>query len=218
MARTLTLLYGVLCYALFFGVFLYLVGFLANAGVPKGIDSGATTGLWPAVPVDLAMIALFGLQHSVMARPSFKQAWTRVVPRTVERSTYVLATSVVLMLLFWAWQPLPQTVWRLEAPWARTLAWAVFAGGFLVVLLSTFMTDHFDLFGLRQVWTRFLDRPYRHPPFQVTLFYRLVRHPLYTGLFLAFWATPDRVPRFFPRPGKAHPRVESGDEAPSGMR
>jgi protein-S-isoprenylcysteine O-methyltransferase Ste14 len=181
-----------------------------------------------------------------------------MVPRAVERSTYVLASSLVLALLFWAWQPLPQTVWQLEAAWARALMWALFASGFLIVLLSTLMTGHFDLFGLRQVWARFTERPYRHPPFQVTFFYRLVRHPLYTGLFLAFWATPDmslghllfaggmsayvllavpleerdlgriigqryadyseRVPRFLPLPGKSHPRVESDDEVPSGMR
>jgi protein-S-isoprenylcysteine O-methyltransferase Ste14 len=191
MARLLLFLYGLACYALFLGVFLYLVGFLANVVVPKGIDDGPVGTVIPALAVNLALIALFGLQHSIMARPGFKQAWTRIVPRSIERSSYVLATSLVLALLYWAWQPLPQPVWQVETAWARTILWGLYASGFGIVLLSTFMTDHFDLFGLRQVWFRFVDRVYAHPPFAVVGFYRFVRHPLYSGLFLAFWATPD---------------------------
>ncbi|MEJ2604438.1 MAG: isoprenylcysteine carboxylmethyltransferase family protein [Gammaproteobacteria bacterium] len=190
MRRFLVLVYGVCCYLVFFGTFLYLIGFLGNFGVPKAIDDGAVTPLVPALLLDLGLIALFGIQHSVMARPAFKQRWIRIVPRSVERSTYVLVTSLILISIFWLWQPIPQTVWRAEAPWLASLLTTVFFAGFLITLLSTYMTDHFDLFGLRQVWLRFVRRPYEYPPFKVSWFYRLIRHPLYSGLILAFWATP----------------------------
>ncbi len=190
MARFLSLAYGLICYGLFFGVFLYFIGFLANVGVPKGIDGGTPPGTLPALAIDLALIALFGVQHSVMARRWFKTAWTRVVPRSIERSTFVLASSLVLALIYWAWQPIPLTIWKVTAPWLAGLMWGLFATGLVVILLSTFLIDHLDLFGLRQVYLRFVERPYTHPRFKVVSFYRLVRHPLYTGFILALWFTP----------------------------
>lgn len=190
MIRLLTLAYGVVCYLIFFLAFLYFIGFLSNFGVPRGIDDDAAVKLANPFLVNLSLIALFGLQHSIMARPWFKQRWTRLVPQAVERSTYVLATSVVLILVYALWQPLPYTIWQIDAAWLQVVLWAVFAIGFLIVLLATFMTDHFDLFGLRQVYLDFTGRTYQHPPFKVIYLYRLVRHPLYLGMFIALWATP----------------------------
>lgn len=190
MGRSLSLVFGTVCYGIFFLTFLYLIGFLANFGVPKGIDSGATMTFGAALAIDIALIVLFGLQHSVMARPGFKAAWTRIVPASIERSVYVLLSSIALVLLFWLWVPLPQTIWLADAAWAQTLLWGLFGAGLLLVLLSTFVIDHFDLFGLRQVWLAFRGRPYTHLPFAVRSFYRFVRHPLYVGWFLTFWATP----------------------------
>ena len=190
MIRVLTLAYGVVCYLIFFLAFLYFIGFLSNFGVPRGIDDDAAVKLANPFLVNLSLIALFGLQHSVMARPWFKQRWTRLVPQAVERSTYVLATSVVLILVYALWQPLPYTIWQITSAWLQVVLWAVFALGFLIVLLATFMTDHFDLFGLRQVYLAFTGRTYQHPPFKVIFLYRLVRHPLYLGMFIALWATP----------------------------
>ncbi|MGR9090935.1 MAG: methanethiol S-methyltransferase [Gammaproteobacteria bacterium] len=191
MSRTVALLYGVACYFAFFIAFLYLLGFLANFGVPKGIDDGEPGALTTALMANLALLLLFGLQHSVMARPAFKRWWTRLVPHSVERSTYVLASSVVLYVIYALWQPMTHSIWHVETDWLRTLVWAVFATGIAIALLSTFIIDHFDLLGLRQVYLNFRQRPYVNPNFRVALFYRLVRHPLYTGFFLTFWATPD---------------------------
>ena len=190
MTRMLTLGYGVICYLIFFGAFLYLMGFLSNMWVPKGIDSGVAPETGVAIAINLGLIALFGVQHSVMARPWFKDRWTRLVPQPVERSTYVLATSIVLILLYVLWQPMPQVIWDLSATPLAIIAWAVFLLGFTIVLLSTFMTDHFDLFGLRQVFLRFTEKPYTYPPFKIVLFYKFVRHPLYFGMVIAFFATP----------------------------
>jgi protein-S-isoprenylcysteine O-methyltransferase Ste14 len=191
MARTLALVYGFACYFVFFVAFVYLIGFLANFGVPKGIDDGEPGAFATALPVNLGLLLLFGLQHSVMARPSFKRWWTRIVPHSIERSTYVLASSVVLYVIYAFWQPMTQSIWHAGADWLRTLLWAVFAAGIVIALLSTFVIDHFDLLGLRQVYLNFRERPYTNPSFRVAFFYRLVRHPLYTGFFLTFWATPD---------------------------
>lgn len=182
--------YGVICYVIFFGTFLYLVGFLGNVVVPKSIDSGLEAPLALAATVNIALIALFGLQHSVMARPGFKRWWKRIVPTSVERSTYVLLSSLVLILLFWQWRPMTEVIWQAEAQWSRAVLWAVFGAGVLTVLLSTFIIDHFDLFGLRQVFLRLIGRPYTELPFKVTFFYKFVRHPLYVGWFLTFWGTP----------------------------
>jgi protein-S-isoprenylcysteine O-methyltransferase Ste14 len=190
MTRLLTLAYGITSYLIFLLTFLYLIGFLANFGVPKGIDSSRVVDLGNPFVANLFLVVLFGLQHSVMARPWFKQRWVRLVPAAIERSTYVLATSAILILVFAFWQPITYTVWQADSAWLQFLLWAGFALGFLVALLATFMTDHFDLFGLRQVYLRFVGRHYQHPPFKVTLLYRLIRHPLYTGMFIGLWATP----------------------------
>ncbi len=191
MARLLALVYGVAAYAVFFATFLYLIGFVGNILVPKSVDAPAvSTGSGAALAINLALIALFAIQHSVMARPCFKKAWTRVVPVAVERSTYVLLSSVVLILMMWLWQPMPALVWDVDAAWGRGLLWAVFAAGVSIVFLSTFNIDHFDLFGLRQVWLHMRRAAYTHPGFQVTYFYRFVRHPLLLGFLLFFWGTP----------------------------
>ncbi len=190
MRRAIGFAYGIACYAIFFGTFLYLIGFLANFLVPKGIDDGVpgTAGL--AVPIDFALIALFGVQHSVMARQSFKKWLAGLLPASVERSTFVLASSVALLVLFGLWRPLPQIVWSAQSPVARAVLWGGLLSGFGIVFLVSFMIDHFDLFGLRQVWLDLVGRGYRHTPFQVTYLYKFVRHPLYLGLLLGLWATP----------------------------
>jgi protein-S-isoprenylcysteine O-methyltransferase Ste14 len=191
MSRILGFGYGLVAYGVFFGTFLYLIGFLANVGVPKGIDDGAVLPTAFALIIDLGLIALFGLQHSIMARPGFKKRIERVVPASFERSTFVLAASLVLALLLWQWKPMIQVVWHVESSPLAAAVWGVYCAGFLLVLLSTFVIDHFDLFGLRQVTLNMLRRRYTHPPFKVTFFYKFVRHPLYLGFLIAFWATPD---------------------------
>lgn len=190
MGRIIAFVFGVVCYGIFFLTFLYLIGFLANFMVPKGIDSGAQASIVVAALINIGLVVLFGLQHSVMARPGFKAWWTKMVPTSIERSVYVLLSSVVLIVMFWQWRPMTQVVWQAEAAWAVYLLWALFAAGIGLVLLSTFIIDHFDLFGLRQVWLHVRNKPYAHKPFAVQFLYRLVRHPLYVGWFFTFWATP----------------------------
>jgi len=190
MKRIVAFAYGVGCYAAFFVTFLYAIGFVGNVAVPKSMDSGREGTVLAALLVDLALLALFALQHSVMARPAFKRLWTRVVPEPVERSTYVLASSLALLLLFWQWRPIGGTVWEADGALARGLLQAVGAVGWLTVLASTFFLNHFDLFGLRQVWLHLLGRPYAPIPFRMPAAYRIVRHPLYVGWLLAFWGTP----------------------------
>jgi len=182
--------YGVLSYVLFLGVFLYAIGFVGGFAVPKCLDSAPTMAFWPALGIDLALLGLFAVQHSVMARPGFKRAWTRIVPEPIERSTYVLFSNVAMILLFWLWQPLGGEVWTVENPAARALIYGVYALGWLIVLVSTFLIDHFDLFGLRQVWLHLRGREYTHPRFQMHTAYRFVRHPIYVGWITLFWATP----------------------------
>jgi len=191
MGRFIALAFGTLSYTLFLLSFLYLIGFLANAVVPKGIDTGESGSVVLSLLINLGLFGLFSAQHSIMARPAFKAWWTGFVSRSVERSTYVLLTSLILFLLFWLWQPLPQLVWKVDTVWLRSALWALFAGGLGIVLLSTFIIDHFELFGLRQVWCRFRQKDHEHPRFQVRFFYRFVRHPLYSGFLIAFWATPE---------------------------
>ena len=190
MARLLAFIFGLACYALMFAALLYLLGFLANAFVPKGIDSGARVPLPEALLIDSGLLLLFGLQHSVMARPGFKQWWKRLVPDSIERSTYVLLASGVLVLLFVCWQPLPQVIWSAGTTWVTGGAWSIFLLGVLLLLAATFVIDHFDLFGLRQVWLNLIGRPYVPPGFRVAWFYKYLRHPIYLGWLLIFWATP----------------------------
>lgn len=188
--RLLALLYGAVCYVVFFLTFLYAIGFVGNFAVPKTLDSGPEVGLGLAVLVNLALLTVFAVQHSVMARPAFKKIWTRIVPVPVERSTYVLFSSLALILLFALWQPMGGTVWNVENAIGRGILYGLFAFGWLLVLVSTFLINHFDLFGLRQVWTYFRGVEYRHLPFGTPGPYKLVRHPLYLGFLFAFWSTP----------------------------
>jgi methanethiol S-methyltransferase len=191
MTRTLYLLFGVIAYAVFLATFLYLIGFVGNLPeLPRTVDRGPNSDLAAALIVNISLIALFGLQHSVMARQGFKRAWTRIVPAPVERSLYVLAASLALILLFAFWRPLPATVWSIGNDLAATLVWILFALGWLIVLLSTFLISHFELFGLKQVWRNMTGAAAAAPQFRQPFFYKLVRHPLYAGFFLAFWATP----------------------------
>jgi methanethiol S-methyltransferase len=188
--KSVAVLYGVVAYAVFFLSFLYAIGFVAGVGAPKGIDSGTVSGVGESLVVDLLLLGLFALQHSVMARPAFKAWWTRFVPKPVERSTYVLFASLCLILLYWQWRPLPTIVWSVTSVPAVAVLWAIAAIGWATVLLSTFLINHFDLFGLRQVWAYRLGKAIPPPDFKAPLFYKIVRHPIYLGFILAFWATP----------------------------
>lgn len=190
MAGLLAALYGVVAYGVFLVSFLYAIGFVGNLVVPKSIDSGATGPLAESLVVDTLLLGLFALQHSVMARPAFKRWWTRFVPASIERSTYVLVASLVLLLLYWQWRPITAPIWSIEQAFAATALNAVFWFGWLTVLLSTFLIDHFELFGLRQVFARLADRRPPEPAFKTPFLYRRVRHPIYLGFLLAFWATP----------------------------
>ncbi|NIQ01413.1 MAG: isoprenylcysteine carboxylmethyltransferase family protein [Nitrospinaceae bacterium] len=190
MKRFIYLIYGITAYAVFFATFLYLAGFVGNVFVPKSIDSGELCPVVPSVLADLGLILLFGIQHSVMARPGFKRWWSVRVPQPIERSTYVLITCVVLGLLFWQWRPLPSTIWEVRGDIGEPLLYGMFALGWLMVFTSSFLIDHFDLFGLRQVVSYFRGVSYTHGPLKTTGFYRWIRHPLMLGFLIAFWATP----------------------------
>jgi protein-S-isoprenylcysteine O-methyltransferase Ste14 len=190
-ARLASLAYGVLSYLAFVATFAYTIGFLAGVVVPKGIDDGTAGPAWQAIAINLVLLTVFAVQHSVMARPWFKRVWTRVVPASVERSTYVLAASGAVALLLWQWRPLPDEVWSAGPAWARGVLWAGCVLGWVVVFLSTFLLGHFDLFGLKQVLARWQARAYTEPHFGEPSLYRLVRHPLMTGFLIAFWSTPD---------------------------
>ncbi|WP_046300165.1 methanethiol S-methyltransferase [Mycobacterium sp. UM_Kg27] len=190
MPRYLALAYGALNYLGFIAVFLYLVGFLGNFVVPRSVDHGPPAPLGWAVVIDVALVALFAVQHSVMARPAFKRWLTQLVPESIERSTYVLASNLVLVLLYWQWRPIPTTVWNLTMPAERTVLWGLFWIGWAIALASTFMISHVDLFGLRQVYLAWRERPYSHVGFHARALYRVVRHPLMVGFVIAFWATP----------------------------
>lgn len=188
--RITAFLYGVACYLAFFATFLYSVGFIGNFGVSKSIDSGPQLPLGDALAVNVALLGIFAIQHSVMARQWFKRAWTRLVPATVERSTYVLLSSVALALLFWKWQPIGGVIWNVQNDAARGVLTVLYAAGWLLVLASTFLINHFDLFGLRQVWLNLRGKPYTQLAFRTPALYRVVRHPLYVGWLMVFWSAP----------------------------
>src|SRR5262245_1548810 len=188
--RFIAFLYGAACYSAFFGTFLYAVGFISNLLVPKSIDTGAEVPLAEALVVNLLLMSVFAVQHSVMARKGFKQWWTQYVPKSVERSTYVLFSSLALMLLFWQWRPIPAVVWQIADPQLAMVATGLSHLGWLLVLSSTFLINHFELFGLHQVANNLAGRPMPAARFRTPLFYKIVRHPLYLGFIIAFWATP----------------------------
>jgi protein-S-isoprenylcysteine O-methyltransferase Ste14 len=190
MNRLIAFLYGVVSYAVFFVTFLYAAGFIGNVVVPKTLDGAPAGSLGVSLLVDLGLLAIFALQHSVMARPAFKRQWTRIVPEPIERSTYVLASSLAMLFMFWQWRPLGGIVWDVENPAGRAMLHALFASGWLLVLYTTFLINHFDLFGLRQVWLHLQGRVYTRLRFTTPGPYKLVRHPLYVGWLVAFWATP----------------------------
>jgi protein-S-isoprenylcysteine O-methyltransferase Ste14 len=190
MARLTAFAYGLLSYAIFFVTFLYAIGFVSGIVVPKTIDSGTAGPTMQTLLVDLALMSVFAIQHSVMARPWFKRWWTRFVPKSVERSTFVLAASLALLLLFWQWQPLPRMVWRIENPQLGMAVLGLSFAGWLIVLSSTFLINHFELFGLHQVANNLTRRPMPEPRFRSPLFYKLMRHPIYLGFVIAFWAAP----------------------------
>jgi len=190
MKRFAIFVHGAVSYAVFFGTFLYAVGFIGNLWVPKSMDSPRDISFGTALGLDLGLLALFAVQHSVMARPAFKQWWTRIIPAAAERSTYVLFSSLALILLFWYWQPLGGEVWHFTAPAAVAGLKGLYAFGWLLLLYVTFLIDHFDLFGLRQVWLNLVGKPGAPVPFVTPWLYRQVRHPLYIGWLTIVWATP----------------------------
>jgi len=190
MKRLFIFVYGVVCYAASLATLLYTVGFLGDFWAPTSLDSSRAAPLPTALLINVALVTLFALQHSVMARPAFKRWWTRIVPESAERSTYVLLSCLALMALFILWQPVGGLVWKVNSPNARALLYGAFALGWTVLLASTFLLNHFDLLGLRQVWLQLKRKPYQPLPFRTPALYRCVRHPLYVGWLLTFWAAP----------------------------
>lgn len=198
MKRVSIFVYGVLSYAVFFATLLYAIGFIGNFGVPKTIDSAAEGPLWKALVVDASLLAIFALQHSIMARRWFKRMLTRVIPEPAERSTYVLFSSLALLLLFWQWRPMGGVIWDASNGTLEAVLIGLYAVGLAIVLASTFLINHFDLFGLRQVTLYLMRREYTPLKFRTPFFYRYVRHPLYVGWLLTFWAAPTMtVAHFF---------------------
>jgi methanethiol S-methyltransferase len=190
MKRWLTIGYGAAAYVLFLVAFLYAVGFVGAIVVPRNVDHGIAAPIGEAVVVNVLLLGAFAVQHSVMARPAFKRWWTRFVPPPIERSTYVVLASVVLLLLYWQWRTMPAVIWDVRQPAGRLVVWAVFWLGWAIVFASTFMINHFDLFGLRQVYLAWRGKPYTELGFQARSLYRLVRHPIMLGFIVAFWAAP----------------------------
>lgn len=182
--------YGVISYALFLASFLYAIGFVGNFAVPKTIDGTPEVSLGIALLTNVVLLGIFAVQHSWMARPSFKKVWTRIIPKPIERSTYVLFSSIALIALFFYWQPMGGVVWKVTDPIGQVLLYTLFGLGWALVLVATFLINHFDLFGLRQVTLYLTSTPYSELKFNTPWLYRYVRHPLYVGWFLAFWATP----------------------------
>jgi protein-S-isoprenylcysteine O-methyltransferase Ste14 len=190
MKRTLALLYGVLAYFFFFGTFLYAIGFVGNVFVPKSIDTGNQVPLVTAIIIDAVLLSIFALQHSIMARQGFKRQWTRIVSWYVERTTYVVAATAALALLLWQWRPIPATIWDLRGTVFGSVLTVTFWIGWGILLLSTFLINHFELFGLQQVWTYARGVEFQRPAFKSPSLYRMVRHPIYLGFVIAFWSAP----------------------------
>ncbi len=190
MKRLAAFTYGVVCYGVFLATFLYAIAFLGNFGIERSMDAPASGPAVLAVLINLGLLVVFALQHSVMARQGFKRVWTGIVPKPVERSTYVLFSSLALILLFWLWQPMGGVVWEIENPTGQALVYGIYACGWGLLLLSTFLIDHFDLFGLRQVTLYLLGREYENPRFKTPWLYKVVRHPIYVAWIIIFWATP----------------------------
>ena len=190
MKKSIIFLYGIGAYLVFLIAFLYAIGFVGNIFVPKSIDSGADTKLWSAILINVVLLSVFALQHSIMARPGFKKWLTAIISPAMERSTYILLSSLALILIFWQWQPISTIVWEVENKIAVTLLKGTFFLGWVVVLLSTFMINHFELFGLAQIVDNLKNRQTPNPKFQTNYFYKLVRHPIMLGFLIAFWATP----------------------------
>lgn len=184
------LVYGAVAYLFFFLTFCYAIGFVENAVVPKGINDGAVEATATSMVANVLLLSLFALQHSIMARPSFKAWWCKRIPPAAERSTFVLLASAILALIIWQWRAMPQVVWEVSVPAVRSFLHAVSLGGWLLVLYATFVIDHFDLFGLRQVWLHYRGVAYQHPPFMERSIYRFIRHPIMAGFIVAFWAAP----------------------------
>lgn len=190
MKRTLHFIYGVTAYLIFFGTFLYLIGFVEGVLVPTSVNTGTAGAIWPAIGINLSFILLFGVQHTIMARQAFKDKWTEIIPKAIERSTFVLITSAILITLFVFWQPLPQVLWNIEGETTRMILYAISGAGWALVLLSTFLINHFDLFGLRQVWLNLMGKPYTPLQFKKVGPYKWIRHPLMLGFLVAFWSAP----------------------------
>ncbi|MGK7370141.1 MAG: methanethiol S-methyltransferase [Candidatus Halalkalibacterium sp. M3_1C_030] len=191
MGRILAFIYGLVSYLIFLAAFLYAIAFVGGFYVPKTINSGEPGAFLPSLFINIALLGLFAVQHSGMARPGFKRWWTKIIPKPIERSTYVLLSSGVLILLMWQWQPMTGIVWSVESEWGRWILWGLFGLGWLLVLASTYMISHAHLFGLTQVYNFLKRRGLSGPKFQTPGFYRYVRHPLMLGFFIAFWATPE---------------------------
>ncbi len=190
MGRFLALLYGTISYLIFLATFFYSIGFVGNLLVPKSIDTGTSGSTSLAILVNIILLSIFAIQHSVMARPAFKKWWTKFIPEPIERSTYVLLSSLALALIFWQWVPIHGVVWDIRNSVVQNLMWVLFGLGWLIVLISTYLISHFDLFGLRQVYLFMKNREYTYPGFKTPFLYKLVRHPIMLGFIVAFWATP----------------------------
>lgn len=190
MKKAIVLFYGVIAYFLFLGAILYAIGFVGNLVVQKTIDGTPGVSLLQAILINASLLLLFALQHSIMARPAFKRWWTRFVPEQIERSTFVLLASLCLLLMMWKWQPMGGIVWSVQNKVGITILTGLFFLGWAIVFISTFLINHFDLFGLRQVWVYFRGKKYEPLAFRIPIFYRFVRHPLYLGFLIAFWSTP----------------------------
>ncbi|WP_179334726.1 methanethiol S-methyltransferase [Winogradskyella costae] len=190
MKKVVIVIYGAIAYIIFLIAFLYAIGFVGNIYLPKTIDSGTEPSLINAILINLAVLSVFALQHSIMARPKFKEWFNSIFNQAIERSTYILLSSLALILIYWQWQPITTVVWNVENKIGFTILTGIFFLGWLIVFLSTFMINHFELFGLRQIFDNLKNKQTPHPKFQTNYFYKLVRHPIMLGFLIAFWATP----------------------------